>query len=134
MTGEFFHVIYDDGVAECPGGAANATAVLDAVAGDGALERTQQQFVTFYYIEASPKKALSKSAVQQGRHVGEYAGRVVLVLDEALQLRQERFVGLAAVLSISGGGDDFFFHYFKIGLSIKNENLWILLFFRWPSV
>lgn len=97
VAGELLNVGDDDGAVLLPRCATHAAPVLDAVAGNGSLEWTEVQLVTLDEVEACPPP--SHGLVQQGGSVGKLPYRVVLALDEALDLLDEELISLVLVHS-----------------------------------
>ena len=96
MPRELVHVRNDQGAGLLPGRAADAAAVADAGAGNGALERAQHQFFTAavrggeHAVESGPVE--SHPGVDGRRDVGHVGDFVGLAADQGFHFLQKLLV------------------------------------------
>ena len=94
VPGELLDVRDDDGLIPLPGGAADALPEGDVHAGDGALERAENELVPRHAVEAGPPE--SEGFVQDGGDVRHLRDDVRLPLQQGghLPFQQAVFFGL----------------------------------------
>ena len=95
VSRKLFDVGHDDGLPRRPGGPANAPSALDAGAGDGPLERAEDELglaavCGFHFVEADPEEV--ERFLEDGGRVGQVGRAVGFVCRDGRDLGQYFFI------------------------------------------
>jgi len=87
---KLFHIGDDHGAVLLPCSAAHATALLDVIASHRSLKDSQLQNVVLNHVESCPPE--SHRLVNEGDGIGQLPDRIVLALNQALDLLDKHLI------------------------------------------